>query len=163
MASPEELAEHERIVSEAKEVGQRMDATLPFKKGGWLMRFLGAYQSTAPAIVESETPGIFTRRWLQRQSTKTPDESPVRMIEDRVNVNPARKSQADQMGIETRVVAIYDPVDESLQIPEPLGLPQSEAAKRVAEIGTFVTAIGEAQLRVELKQAPTITPHPAAI
>jgi hypothetical protein len=166
MASPEEKAIHQNLLDSAEGIGQRMSRTLPFKKGGWFVRLMEGFQDTARTVTGkdtgSEAVGEFTRRWLERETTKTEADSPIKLVEDTVNIDSDRESQNCQIGQNPHIIAIYYP-GSGLRIPESLGLPQSEAAERLQDIGRFVTEISQAQREQELRQAVARRPAPAAV
>lgn len=164
MATPEEQTLHQNMLDRAKVIGQRMNKTLPFKRGGWFVRLMETYEETARTVTgsDSDASDEFTRRWLERDVAKTEADSPIKLIEDTVNVLADRENQAWQTGQNPRIIAVYYP-GSGLKIPESLGLPQSEAAERLQEIGRFVTEISDAEREQELRQAVAGRPVAAVI
>jgi len=168
MATDVEKTTQAEIKSEAAAVGLHMSRVLPFKKGGWLVRLGGGFQSTERIVAEGDEPGEFTRRWLERDLTGSVTQSPIRLVEDTVTVDTKRESQAAQVGQDPRVIAAYTfglvgGPRGGLTFPDIdiLGMPQSEVAERVHEIGAFVAEIGAAGQAAELRQAVARSPEPA--
>lgn len=170
MATGAEKTAQAEIQREARVVGLRMGKVLPFEKGGWLVRLAGGMKSTNRTVTEGENPGEFTRRWLERDLAKSVSQSPIRLVEDTVTVDPERESQDAQIGQDLRVVAVYSVglvggPRGGLTLPDMdiLGMPQSDIAERVHEIGAFVAEIGAAGRVAELQQAVARSPESATV
>lgn len=152
-ASAEQLKADIQTAGET--LGKQMEAAIPLRPNR-LATIVRAVQFSERILVPVEgEEGVFTRAWLERKAAMTTAKSPIELLTDTVDVDPTRKDQANQFAKDPVVAAVYDP-SNGLEVREDLGTPQEETLARIGELGSYVTAIAEAELHRELKKAVPI-------
>lgn len=140
-------------IKEAGEaLGKQMDTTIPLRPSR-LAAIVRASQFSERILVPNQgQEGVFTRAWLERKAAVSVTKSPIELLIDTVSVDPSRKNQANQFAKDPVIAAVYDP-STGLELREELGTPQLETLARIGELGSYVTAIAEAEIHRELKRA----------
>ncbi len=156
MATPESTVSaeqlKEQIQTTGETLGKQMDAAIPLRPSR-LATVVRAVQFSERILapVEGEE-SVFTRAWLERKAAMNAGKSPIELQTDTVDVDTSRKDQSHQFAKNPVVAAVYDP-RTGLEVREDLGTPQEETLARIGELGSYVTAIAEAELHKELKRA----------
>lgn len=159
MATPEGAVSAEQLreqIQTAGEVlGKQMDAAIPLRPSRLATVFRCIQFSKRILIPKEDEEGVFIRAWLERKAAMTAGNSPIKLLTDIVDVDPSRKDQSNQFAKDPLIAAVYD-LHTGLELRQNLGTPQEDVLARVSELGSFVTAIAQAELYGELKRAVAI-------